>query len=393
MAPGSAAAAVAATEPRTAPAWVPLLAAALGLPGVVGVVAEARAQGDPGPGSVSFKWLAYQDRQPGLERIRVSSPALLVRAPVAGVWVLEGGLSADLVSGASPRYHSAISGASRMSDERQAGDLKLTHLGQRQDLSMGLAASDENDYHSRALSIEGRWHSSDRNRSWSAALAFTHDRIGSKDDDTLDRRRRTLEASAGVTHALSRADLLQFNLTHAAGHGYYADPYKRPDVRPGARHQSTALLRWNHHFEAADVTLRSSWRGYRDSFGVRSHTLSLEPVIGLSPRLSLTPGLRLYSQTAARFYYDPVYSFAGAPYPPGYFEAPPQFLSPDARLSAFGAVSVSLKLALKLGEVWRTDVKLERYEQRSAWRVGGPGSPGLAPLSARWLTLGLSRQF
>ena len=374
---------MAVTEAR----WAPLLAAALALPGV------AAAQVDAGPGTVSLKWLAYQDRQPGLQRIRVSSPSLLVRAPVAGPWVLEGGLVSDSVSGASPRYHSAISGASRMSDERRAGDIKLTHLGERIDVSLGLASSDENDFHSRAASMEGRWHSDDRNRSWNAAVALTLDRIGSSDDDTLTERRRTLEVTVGITQALSRADLVQLSLTHAAGHGHYSDPYKRPDVRPGSRHQSIVLVRWNHHFEGPDITLRSSWRGYRDSFGVRSHTLSVEPVFTLGERFSLTPGLRLYTQTAARFYYDPVYSFAGAPYPPGYLEAPPRFLSPDARLSAFGAVSVSLKLAVRLDSRWNADLKLERYEQRSAWRVGGPGSPGLAPLSAKFMTWGLSRTF
>jgi Protein of unknown function (DUF3570) len=383
--PPWAAAAVAATD--WAPSFSSVLAAALALPGV------ATAQADAGPGVLSLKWLHYQDEQPGLKRIRVTSPSLHVRAPVAGNWVLEGGLSSESVSGASPRYHSAISGASRMSDERRALDVKVTRLGQRSDLSLGLATSDENDFHSRAVSLQGRWHSDDRNRSWNAAVALTRDRIGSSDDVDLARTRRTLEFSAGLTQALTRADLVQLTLTHAAGHGYYDDPYKRLDVRPGSRHQNIALVRWNHHFEGPDITLRSSWRGYRDSFGIRSHTLTLEPVIGLGARVSVTPGLRVYTQTAARFYYDPVYSFAGAPYPPGYLEAPPRFLSPDARLSAFGAVTVSLKLALQLDERWRTDFKLERYAQRGSWRLGGPGSPGLAPLSATFMTWGLSVLF
>jgi Protein of unknown function (DUF3570) len=380
---------VAATELAAllSPLSSPLLAAALALPGV----AAAQTVGDTG--LVSLKWLDYRDRQPGLQRIKVSSPSLLVRAPLAGAWVLEGGLVSDSVSGASPRYHSAISGASRMSDERRALDLKLTRLGQRVDLGVSLASSDENDFHSRAAAAEVRWHSDDRNRSWNAALALTRDRISSRDDVNLAEQRRTWEASVGVTQALSRTDLVQLNLTHAAGNGYYSDPYKRLDARPTSRHQSVALLRWNHHVDGPDISLRSSWRGYRDSFGIRSHTVSVEPVIALGERFSLTPGLRLYTQTAARFYYDPVYSFAGAPYPPGYLEAPPRYLSPDARLSAFGAVTVSLKLAARLNERWSADLKLERYEQRANWRVGGPGSPGLASLSARFMTLGLSTTF
>ena len=68
------AAATPATRPATCPAgnaaagWGPLVAAALALPG------PAAAQGvpGPGPGLVAFKWLSYQDSQPGLRRVGVS---------------------------------------------------------------------------------------------------------------------------------------------------------------------------------------------------------------------------------------------------------------------------------------------------------------------------------
>jgi hypothetical protein len=196
-----------------------------------------------------------------------------------------------------------------------------------------------------------------------------------------------------VTQALSRRDIVQFGLTHARGEGHYDDPYKRIDRRPGTRHQSIALVRWNHHFEDSDITLRSSYRSYRDSFGVRSHTLTFEPVFTASERVTITPSLRLYTQTAARFYYDPVYSFVGAPFPAGYFESTPTYLSPDHRLSAFGAVTWGVKVAARIGDLWTADLRLERYEQRSDWRIGGPGSPALARFSARFVQWGLTRQF
>ena len=39
------------------------------------------------------------------------------------------------------------------------------------------------------------------------------------------------------------------------------------------------------------------------------------------------------------------------------------------------------------------DLSYQRYEQRAAWRVGGDGSPGLAPFSAQWWQLGVARSF
>ena len=288
------AAATPATRPAAGPAgnaaagWGPLVAAALALPG------PAAAQGEPGPGPglLAFKWLSYQDSQPGLQRVGVTSPSLLLRAPLGERWAAEVSVTADSVSGASPRYHTAISGASRMSDERRAGDVKVTRFDARGSWSLGAAASDENDFTSRAVSAQASWASDDNNRSWNAGIGYTRDRIGSSNDPALDERRRTLELAGGVTQALSRLDLVQLGLTLAEGRGYYTDPYKSLDARPDARRQAIATLRWNHHFEASEITLRSHYRHYRDSFGVRSHTLQFEPVWQATTRLAITPSLR-----------------------------------------------------------------------------------------------------
>lgn len=368
--------------------WGRVVCAALALPGVGAPAAEA-----PTEGRIGFKWLSYQDWQPGLKRVRAESPSLQLQAPLGERWSLVAGATHDSVSGASPRYHSAVSGASRMSDRRRAGDLKITHHDERSSWSAGAAASSEHDFASRALSFEAAGASEDNNRSWNAGLGLTRDRISSSDDAALQRRRRTVELTAGLTQVLSTVDIVQAGLTLAEGQGYYSDPYKRVDQRPESRHQRILLLRWNHHAEAWHGTLRASYRHYRDSFGIRAHTLAAEWVQPMSAVLVLTPSLRVYSQSAAWFYYDPVYSYAGAPLPPGYLSDPPDSLSPDARLSAFGALTLGLKLALRLPEGWHTDIKLEHYEQRGSWRLGGGGSPGLVPLRARFLQFGLSRQF
>jgi hypothetical protein len=261
---------------------------------------------------------------------------------------------------------------------------------------VGAASSDEDDFHSRTLSATAQWRSADNNRAWDAGLALTRDRIGSTDDASLNERRRTVEATVGITQAWTRRDVVQATFTWRQGQGHYSDPYKRIDQRPREREQAIFTLRWNHALESPEVTLRTHYRAYRDSWAVRSHTLLLEAAWQASPRWEITPLVRLYTQSAARFYYDPVYSFLGAPFPPGYAEAPPAFLSPDQRLSAFGAITLGLKLARRLGSEtspWTVDVKFERYEQRSAWRQGGPGSPGLAPFSARFVQWGLARSF
>jgi len=357
-------------------------------------VTFAQAQDDPQERLISVKHLDYQDRQPGLERIHVAAPTLLLRLPVGQRWGWEASLGVDRVSGASPRYHTAVSSASRMSDRRTAGDVKVTRYDdEHASWSAGAVWSDENDFHSRGVSLQRGWASEDNNRSWMLALAHTADRIGSADDPDLHRRRHTLEATLSLTQALSREDLVQLSLGGSAGRGFYSDPYKRLDQRPESRRSRVLALRWNHHFEGPDISLRMSYRAYRDSFGIGSHTLQLEPVIGLGERLAATPSLRLYTQRAASFYYDPVYSYLGPPYPPGWLEAPPTYLSSDQRLAGFGAATLGLKLELQMGAGWSSDLRLEHYEQRGSWRVGGAGSPGLAPFSARILQWGLTCRF
>ena len=370
-----------------------IIAAALALPGVA-----LHAQTAPEHGEVAIKYLHYRDSQPGLERITVKAPSIFARVPLSSLlpnWAAEGSFVSDSVSGATPRYHTAISGATpRMSDQRRASDVKLTRYLERGSYAAGVSHSRENDYESSAVSFDAGFSSADNNRTWNFGLGLAADRIGSTNDATLHERKRTTELLIGLTQALSATDLVQLNLTLNRGRGFYSDPYKEPDIRPRRRQQTIVLARWNHHFSDLGTTLRSSYRFYRDSFGINAHTLGAEWVQPVGATFTVTPSLRLYSQSAATFYFDPVYDpNVGAPYPPGYFSNPPRYISADQRLAAFGGVTLGLKLAVQLSPDWLVDMKAERYEQRSDWRVGGASSPGLAPFRATFVQFGVSRRF
>ena len=377
--------AVAATDSRLGG----VLAAALLLPGVM---APARAETAPEQGVVEVKLSNYRDWQPGLDRVKVDAPSVYALVPLDAHWSLEGSAVNDAVSGASPRYHSAVSGASKMDDSRTAGDLKLTHYADRQAWSIGAASSSEHDYRSNSLSGEWRISSDDNNRTWNLGLAYSDDDIGSTNDPTLDKSRRTWQFIAGVTQAWTPVDLVQLNLGYSLGKGYFSDPYKFPDSRPDERRQATALLRWNHHFEGWGSTLRTSWRLYDDSWGVRANTVDASWVQPVAEGWSVTPMLRYTTQRAARFYYDPVYDAAlGAPFPPGFGSL--AHYSADQRLSAFGAVTAGVRVDWQVTPRWKLDLSYARYEQRGDWRLGGDGSPGLEPFNARWWQLGVSRSF
>ena len=93
-----------------------ILAAALALPGIV---PSAHAQVTvPNATLIQFKYLYYKDYQEsgGVnnngERMTVKSPALYMLAPISDSWVFEIGAVYDNISGASPYYHTVLSGAS-----------------------------------------------------------------------------------------------------------------------------------------------------------------------------------------------------------------------------------------------------------------------------------------
>jgi hypothetical protein len=69
------------------------------------------------------------------------------------------------------------------------------------------------------------------------------------------------------------------------------------------------------------------------------------------------------------------------------------YLATDQRLSAFGAVTLGLRVDYKFNEEWTGDVKAEVYQQKADWRIGGDGSPGLQPFKALTLQWGLKRAF
>lgn len=368
-----------------------IMTAALALPGVH---SSAHAETVPERGAINVRYLRYSDSQPGLDRISVDSPSLSVMVPIAGEWTVEGSLVSDHVSGASPRYHTAISGASRMQDERKAGDVQVSRYFQDGKISVGAAYSTEHDYVSRALSFSGSVSSESKNTTWNFGIGVAKDDINPVNLNVVDEHKNTWDAMLGVSQILTPRDIVQLNLSFSRGRGYFSDPYKLIDNRPRERNQSTLTFGWNHHFDAVEGTSRLSYRYYSDSYKIRAHTFTAEYVQPFANGWTVTPSIRLYSQRAASFYFDPVYDpTLGAPFPPGYVIGSTQYVSADQRLAAFGARTLGIRIAKQLTSDWTVDVKYEHYEQRSSWRWFGDGSPGLAPLSAHSLQIGLMREF
>ena len=373
------------STPQTPRLTQAILAAALALPGI------SSAATPPERAELSLKRLNYQDSQPGWERIHVDTTLLGALIPLNDEWSMEGGLVVDTVSGASPSFHSQRLGSGKLYDLRRAEDVSVTRYFPLASVTLGASHSAENDYLSNALTLKFSLSSEDKNTTYDFGIAGNKDTITVPVAGIDHQRKRGVDVIVGVTQVLSMSDIVQFNVGYGAGQGYYSDPYKFFDNRPRQKHQTTLVAKWNHHVKSWGSTERFSYRYYDDSFGIRAHTFGLEHVHPLGDGWTLTPAVRLYSQSAANFY-------VGVETPP-FPTIPPGFtpgvtiISQDQRLSAFGARTLGLKVAKALGTNWVIDAKYEDYEQRSAWRIGGAGSTGLEPFRARSIVLGLSYLF
>jgi hypothetical protein len=363
-----------------------LVAAALALPGML--PGTALAQSAPDEGVVALRYYDYRDWQAGADRMSVKSPSLYALVPLSDSLTVEGSLVYDSVSGASPLYHDTLSGASGrgIGDYRSAADAKLTRYFAGSAIAVGAAYSHEQDYISRAASIEWRTWSDDRNRTYAIGAGAAKDRINAVEGvngPVLDQPRETYDYLAGVTQVLDARSLVEASVTWSDGRGYYADPYKLHDTRPGRRRILTWLAHYNRYFPGSDATLRLAYRYLDDSFGDRSHMVEASWVQALPHQFTLTPTIRYLTQSAASFYRDP-------PFPEGFVPGTPY--TADARLSAFGAVTLGLRLAKELPHGVIADLAVNVYRQRGNWRIGH-GSAGLAAFSARWIELGLSKRF
>lgn len=382
------------TDAQAAPALrCAILGAALALPGLAPPV---RAEPPP-DAQVGVRYLDYRDRQPGLDRITVRNPSVWFVAPAGDDWSFAGSVGTDAVSGASPAWHASVSSASRFSDRRTTGDWRITRHFARSQLGLGFVHSDEEDYASRALSLAGSVSSEDGNTTWALALGAARDTVDPVNFRVRDAQRRANDLLATVTRVLTPVDVVQASLGVARQQGYLDDPYKVFDRRPDTRDQGVLQLRWNHHFAAGPLggsTLRTSYRYYRDSWAVRAHTASAEWVRPLPHGWTIAPLLRLHSQSAARFYYDPVYDpRLGAPFPPDWLADRDAERSSDARLAAFGAATLGLRTSVALRDGWAAELRTEWYRQKTSWRAFGDGSLGLPPLDARIVQLSVSRGF
>ncbi|HUQ27066.1 MAG TPA: DUF3570 domain-containing protein [Usitatibacter sp.] len=389
-APGAVIAAKAGIQSHT---FAALAHAALALP----ILALPVKAGAAEVGEIGLTVLSYKER--GL--MRITEPVLWGRAQFLESWEVQASAAVDIISGASPQLVSnatgrpvqTITGAS-VDDRRTTADAKVTKRFGEFSLALSGAYSDEEDYRSKAFGIEGRADLNQRNTTLIAGYGQSKDRVGSSDNPRLDEPRDTREYLAGVTQVLSPTALVSSTVAWSRGRGWYNDPYKltftffpsgppvvAADLRPDHRNSVAWLTRFRNHVPALGGTLQADYRYFSDDWGIRAHTLEFAWQQSLGPRWSLRPALRYYTQNAADFY-SPVVT-----------RPPAAIHSSDQRLAAFGGVSPSMRVILRLDEKLTVEGTLGYVHNARNLRFGGTGSEAFETLRAYYAIVGITHAF
>lgn len=198
-------------------------------------------------------------------------------------------------------------------------------------LGIGASYSTEWDYTSRGVSASFTKSNANKNREWGIRTAAFFDTwslilpvelrtnmVGpggghdddDDDDDAMGSPRNTFEASLSLLQVINRRLQLILMADLAYQDGYLATSFNRVffedasmlnENLPGSRLKTPLGIRANY-FAGDRLILRSYYRFYRDDWGMKAHTASLETAFKVNSNLSINPNYRFHAQTGIKYF-------------------------------------------------------------------------------------------
>jgi hypothetical protein len=300
----------------------------------------------------------------------------------------------DAVSGATPTGVPAPPGSDQVNlteihTRRKAWSGDFSRQLKNLNVAFGFAESREPDYVSDGWSVITLTDFNEKNTTLRAGLAGTYDRVEVFFEPAY-LPKHTNDAIVGITQLLDPHTFVTLNFTWGRATGYLAEPHKFVaksievftniflhedfgENSPDVRDKGTLFASVNHAFTAVNGALEASYRFYADTFGVDAHTVEVTWLQHLGTRFILEPVVRLYQQSAAKFYYYNLDDTNIIPvHVPTVGVGP--FYSSDFRLSSMDNDSYGLKLVWKPSNSTQLDLAYDEYDMR--------GRDGVTPRSA-----------
>jgi len=349
---------------------------------------------------VSVQYIQYEESD---NRASISSPSIEFSKDFGVDYSLKVGITTDSVSGASPTWHGydSTSGATAHSetsihkddiyytpieydDDREAMNvLFTTRFASRDELSVGVNYSSENDYEARELSSEYlHYLDTSKNRSISAGISLQSNRVevvcqGNEKCDASSGASElfdvdVISAEVGFTQIIDENSLAKVSFFGSNEDGYLSNPYmkvlrgnldssfleiayeNKPDTRIsyGATLQYVAAITEN-------LSSHNNYRFYSDDWDIVSHTLSSELYYELGKKWILGAGLRYYTQNESNFYKSGKN---------GYFSNE-EYASSDERMGNFDAIGYKVNTDYRISKAVSMNVGLNIYDQLDSFNA------------------------
>lgn len=277
-------------------------------------------------------------------RMTVLTPSIGISVEPSSDFVVSGGYTADIVSGASE----AVKAGPLLSDQpdivSQASVEDLRHIAnggfsiERDHSRFGASYTYgiEKDYRSHAFSVTAGRDFFKRNTELEVGYArgfddvcnlaqpgvdktlrsrldssdgcFTSDERVTTDDITIDN------FQAAWTQTWTPVLVTQLVLSASLQNGFLGNPYREvvlgpsgqsaQENHPDNRARTSATLRTKYYLKPLETAVTLSVRGYRDSWEILSQTYMIEAERFMAPWMRLKLRGRFYSQTEALFWSD-----------------------------------------------------------------------------------------
>jgi len=340
--------------------------------------------------SVDYKYENYREED---GRITVVTESGSANEDVGAFGHLSLTGTMDAVAGATPTGRPAPDGSDQVvlteiHTRRKAWSGDYSEQIQNVNIDAGFAESRESDYVSRGWSLNTLTDFNEKNTTLRAGVAGTDDRV-EVFYETAYLPKHTNDAILGVTQVLDPLTFVTLNVSLGRSTGELAEPHKFVekgiDILPGLvleesfaenspneRNRESVYASINRAFPKLKGAVEGSYRFYADSYGIVAHTLQVDWQQHVGPQVILEPMVRLYQQSAARFYY---YNLDDTPIVPVRIpNGTGPYYSSDFRLSAEDSTSFGLKATWKASERIHLDASYERYALS--------GRDGVTPQSA-----------
>jgi len=332
----------------------------------------------------------FQSWQEEHNRIRVDSHYALAEEDVTTNTSLKAMGVIDSIVGATPTGETARTPngpcpVAQMKDVRRACSVDLLHQFKSVNIDVGYAVSRENDYFSTGWSLNTVTNLNHKNTELLAGYGRTDDTIKeSKLGWSIDRYKTGDNFILGIRQLINADTATSLSFAYDEARGFLSDPYKivsttkldldpgfyytPPENRPRENNKVTLALTLNRNLKKLNAAVDISGRYYRDTFGVRSHTISVTWIQEWGEKFMVQPSIRLYRQTAADFYhhdldaagiitsFDPVLGETGTGKAP--------FYSSDHRLSEMETIDVGVKVIWRISPWLLINMAYNRYTSK-----------------------------